>query len=350
MAPKPTKFDILTFGSVTYDIILRLKDGASIDLVQLQNEYSLTIPLGDKIPVEELITTCGGGAANSAVGFTKQGFSTAAVGVLGDDVNKFFITSVLENQGVNTDHIITETGENCSLSVVLSDWTGKRTVLHKRLKSKCFNAEIVDKLPESKAFYIGHLQQNANEIIHALAARFTDEERLIGWNPGKTQFAHGFEAYHDVYPLIDVLILNVEEARDFTGLDFKVFPFEEATPGIYGEEICCYQKHIPEFITDVRHLAEKFLNAGVEVVCITDGSRGAQIFDGTNHYWAAPVAVERKDTLGAGDAFSIGVLSARLKEKTLNKQILWGSLNSASVIQHYGAQAGQLTEDQMPND
>lgn len=341
-------FDILTFGSVTLDVILKLKEGENIKLAELANEHSLTIPLGDKIPVQELLMTTGGGAVNSAVGFTKQGFKTAAVGVIGDDVNRDFILESLRREQVNTDHLITEKNKNCSLSVVLSDWTGKRTVLHKRLKSEYFNADIIPKLPDSRAFYIGHLQQNANAILHKLAARYTDEERLIGWNPGKTQFTHGFDEYRDVFPLIDVLILNAEEARDFTGLDFKVFPFSEAAPAIYGVEVADYPRICPEFITDVRPLAEKFLQAGVEVVCITDGSRGAQIFDGTNHYWAPPMKVDRVDSLGAGDAFSIGVLSARLNGKDLPTQVLWGSLNSASVIQQYGAQPGQLRADQMP--
>lgn len=341
--------DILTFGSVTLDIIVKLKEGESVDLVQLKNEYSLTIPLGDKIPIEELLMLCGGGAANSAVGFAKQGFSTASIGVVGDDVNRDFIVQTLQGNGVNIDHLITETGQNCSTSVVLSDWTGKRTVFNKRLKSTHFNADIVSSLPESKAFYISHLQQNANEILHALAARYTDEERLIGWNPGKTQFAHGFDEYRDVFPLVDVLILNAEEARDFTGIGFAVHRFDAAKPEVRGEEICCYRKYQPDFISDVRPLAEKFLSAGVEVVVITDGSRGAQIFDGTHHFYAPPMQAERKDSLGAGDAFSIGVLSARLREKSLDKQIMWGSLNAGSVIQYYGAQAGQLRAAQMPD-
>lgn len=342
-------FDMLTFGSVTLDVILTLKSGESIELIQEQNECKLSIPLGDKVPVQQLLMSCGGGAANSAVGFTKQGLKTAAVGVIGDDVNRKFILDSLASENVNPDYLITETGQNCSLSVVLSDWMGQRTVLSKRLKSVHFNNDIVAGLPDAKAFYIGHLQENANEILHALAAKFTDEERLIGWNPGKTQFDQGFDTYLDVYPLIDVLILNVEEARDFTGENFRVFPFDEATPQIYGEEICCYTKQYPEFIADIRNIADKFLKAGVEIVCITDGEKGAQIFDGTNHYWASPMKVNRKDTLGAGDAFSIGVMSARLQGKPLNTQILWGSLNAGSVIQHYGAQAGQLKAAQMPD-
>lgn len=343
------KFDILTFGSITLDILLRLQAGQSITLSEFQNEASMTLPLGDKIPVEDALMLCGGCASNSATGFTKLGFSTAAVGVIGDDLNSHFVLDILKQQHINTDYLITESGQSCSLSVILSDWTGGRTVLHKRLKSEHFTAAIIDGLPESQAFYIGHLQHNANEILHALAARYTDEERLIGWNPGKTQFQHGFEEYRDVFPLIDMLILNAEEARDFTGLPLTVLSVDEAKPEHYGEPVVGDYKTKPvECIADVRHLAEAFLAAGVEIVCITDGCRGAQIFDGVHHYWAPPADVEVTDSLGAGDAFSVGLIAAKLHGKDLATQIIWGSLSSASVIQQYGAQAGQLLLEQMP--
>jgi len=49
------EFDILTFGSITLDIILQLEENQSIDLVENLNEAALTIPLGDKIPVPETV-------------------------------------------------------------------------------------------------------------------------------------------------------------------------------------------------------------------------------------------------------------------------------------------------------
>ena len=75
---------------------------------------------------------------------------------------------------------------------------------------------------------------------------------------------------------------------------------------------------------------------------ITDGKRGAQIFDENHHFYLPPQEVPVVDTLGAGDAFAVGVFAARLHGKSLQKAIAWGGFNSASVIQKYGAQPGQL--------
>ena len=119
--------DILTFGSVTLDIILKLKEGQSIDLVEGE-EPSLSIPLGDKIPVSELLMVCGGGAANSAVGFVKQGFKTAAVGVVGGDVNRDFILKSLKREKVNTDFLLTEAQTDIATTNIMYP-ANKNTVL-----------------------------------------------------------------------------------------------------------------------------------------------------------------------------------------------------------------------------
>ena len=47
---------------------------------------------------------------------------------------------------------------------------------------------------------------------------------------------------------------------------------------------------------------------------------------------------------GAGDAFGSGFLSAVIEGKTLEESLIWGTVNSASVIGYTGAQKGLLKE------
>src|SRR3989338_9119257 len=81
-----TMFDIITIGSATRDVFLKMaakwlhKDGNS-------GEMAESLPLGSKIEVEKIFLTTGGGGTNSAVTFARQGFQTACVGVVGDDLN-----------------------------------------------------------------------------------------------------------------------------------------------------------------------------------------------------------------------------------------------------------------------
>jgi sugar/nucleoside kinase (ribokinase family) len=57
--------------------------------------------------------------------------------------------------------------------------------------------------------------------------------------------------------------------------------------------------------------------------------------------------VDAYERTGAGDAFGSGCLSALIKGKDITEALLWGTVNSASVIGYVGAQRGLLKEDEM---
>lgn len=340
-------FDIITFGSITLDVLIPLPEECGVEIIAKEADKFLEVPLGEKIKVEESLTLCGGGSANSAVGFAKLGLKVAAFGVMGDKSNKGFLISHLKDAGVNTDYITFAHNQMSSFSVILNSHEGERTVFHRRTMCENFNREVLLNAPASRAVYISHLYDGPDGMLQALPDWKNKHEELVGWNPGKTQFDRGFESFKDVFPAIDILILNVEEAERFTGIKSKKIKAAEYTAEIIGEKVSGETEQTTEFLSDVREIAQKFRNAGVHTVVITDGGRGAQIFDGKDHFYSPAQETERVDTLGAGDAFSTGIISARLHGKDLRHQILWGNNASNGVIQAYGAQAGQITLDKM---
>jgi sugar/nucleoside kinase (ribokinase family) len=50
---------------------------------------------------------------------------------------------------------------------------------------------------------------------------------------------------------------------------------------------------------------------------------------------------------GAGDAFTSTVVSALALGETFENALLWGPINSMSVVQDVGAQKGLLTREQL---
>lgn len=63
---------------------------------------------------------------------------------------------------------------------------------------------------------------------------------------------------------------------------------------------------------DQAELAAELLGRGVSEVVVTSGQRGARVWSSRGSWQRAAHAVEVVDTIGAGDAFTAGYLSARL--------------------------------------
>jgi sugar/nucleoside kinase (ribokinase family) len=86
---------------------------------------------------------------------------------------------------------------------------------------------------------------------------------------------------------------------------------------------------------------------GPKMVIITDGERGSYIYDGQKFLRCGVLPVDAYERTGAGDSFGSGCIAALVKEKPLDEALLWGTVNSASVIGYVGAQKGLLHEEDM---
>ena len=80
-------------------------------------------------------------------------------------------------------------------------------------------------------------------------------------------------------------------------------------------------------------------------IALTDGMRGAWIYDGNELlYVPALLHSHTIDTTGAGDAFASGFIASHIKGKDLTTSLKWGIINSSSIVKEYGGQKGLLDE------
>ena len=88
---------------------------------------------------------------------------------------------------------------------------------------------------------------------------------------------------------------------------------------------------------------------GPKICVITDGSGGSIVYDSINQKFlkAGILPVDAYERTGAGDAFGSGVLGALVKGKSVEEALVWGTVNSASVIGYIGPQKGLLKLDEM---
>lgn len=307
-------FDLLAFGSLTLDTFI------SLDEMKLENhgrEEWMALPVGAKIAMHTQSKHSGGSVANVTTGLAKLGFCTGAYGMVGDDESGQIIRHLLKSRLVNTDGISIQKNMPSSNSIIIMTPDRRRTVLHERATYSHFE-HFSQEVPETCSLYIGHLEKHEESLFEHLVT-WKKKGKFIFWNPGKTQFAHGFEYFKSIYSVIDVLFLNVEELELFTG--------RKGT-------------------TEV--LAKKFVDAGVASVVVTDGEKGANYFSAEKKVFQ-PITDERPAvcTLGAGDAFAVGVVAAFLEDRSPEDQLIWGTKSSESVIRKYGAQVGQITRKEL---
>ena len=101
--------------------------------------------------------------------------------------------------------------------------------------------------------------------------------------------------------------------------------------------------------TDMRELLEKMRALGPKIALITDGPKGSYAYDGDTML-KVPMYPDPKPPLertGAGDAATSTVVVALALGKPLSEALLWGPVNSMSVVQEVGAQKGLLSRAQL---
>jgi 1-phosphofructokinase family hexose kinase len=86
---------------------------------------------------------------------------------------------------------------------------------------------------------------------------------------------------------------------------------------------------------DIISALKKFYDLGIKIVAITDGSRGAYVYDGAEIFFSRPPRIKRKSPVGCGDAFIAGFIAAYQKKNPLSEcislAVACGAANAASV-------------------
>ena len=95
-------------------------------------------------------------------------------------------------------------------------------------------------------------------------------------------------------------------------------------------------------------MLKKLKVSGNRIVVITDGGRGAYVYDGKEFYICPVYESPVVSTLGAGDAFA-STFFASLKEtgKDIGKSLMYASVESSSVVSKFGATEGLITFEQI---
>lgn len=311
--------DIASVGAATFDVFVH---APHTTVASEAGEPMIQFPLGSKVKVEGVSMSCGGGAANTSIGFSRLGLRARFCGVIGSDEWGETIQHVLLREGVLLDAATIVEEEISNFSIIFSDPSGERTILYASNVSHHLSDPLFPKqlMRESRWLFLNHLAEASCAILDDCLEVVKKPGGLrLAWNPGGSQLREGVRdrLIRDLLRSADLLFLNAEEAMQMMRQD------------------------------SVEETMREGAAAGVRIMCVTDGAKGAMLSDGKTIYRCGALPVAVVDATGAGDAFGVGVTWAIAQELDLRLALKAGILSAASVIGAVGAQAGLLREQEM---
>ena len=311
------KFDLVTIGDASLDVFVTPTESET--LCRVDNKESLVcFSYGEKIPVKEMEFSVGGNAANNAVGTTRLGINSAVVLTLGDDEIGGQIVSKLEFEGVDTTYVFKQNHSGSNYSTVIN-YSGERTIFtYKAPRSY----EYPVKFPNSPWIYLTSMGDSFMPFYNHLIDHLRINPQInLAFNPGSRQVRAGKDALVEILKYTKILYVNREEAETISGFENSL--------GKEGE------------------LLDALIKLGVKNPIVTDGGKGSFVFDGEKYMRVGILPVDAYERTGAGDAFGSGCITALIQGKSFEEALVWGTVNSASVIGYTGSQKGLLKQDEM---
>ncbi|HEX7963420.1 MAG TPA: carbohydrate kinase family protein [Candidatus Saccharimonadales bacterium] len=315
------QFDILSIGDVVTDAFIKLFDDQAKVVKDDKGGNWLAMPFATKIPFDhaELIEGVGN-AANAAVAFARLGLKSTFVTNVGGDAYGREIIQALGKNKVDTRFVRINPSKKSNYHFVLW-YKEERTILIKH-EEYDYHWPHLHGSEVPRWVYFSSISENALEY-HDRVADWLDENPSVhlAFQPGTFQMKAGTERLKRLYRRTAVLILNREEAAFVSGGSVK----------------------------DVHNLFDRLHALGPQVVVITDGPKGAYASDGQQRL-QMPLYPDPKppyERTGAGDAFASTFVAAAAKGLSLEDALRWAPINSMSVVQKVGAQAGLLKEKEL---
>ena len=316
------QYDFVAIGDIVVDAFIELnKDAADVSQDMDTGRFTLHMPFGSKLPYNDVqVINAVGNSPNAAVSAHRLGLKTALITNLGHDRNGKDCLEALRAEGVNTEYVKVHEGKATNYHYVLR-YGPERTIL---IKHEVFPYTLPDFAVPPRYLYFSSIGEHGVPYHHEIAAYVKSSGAKLVFQPGTFQIKLGYEALKDLYQVTEIFFCNKEEAQEIL----------ETT-----------NQHVPT-------LLRQFKTLGPKLPVITDGPNGAYVVDENDVAWHMPMYPDPSDPIdrtGAGDAFASTFTAAIALGMTPAEALSWGPINSMSVVQYIGAQAGLLPRTDLEN-
>jgi len=315
------QYDFVALGDIVVDAFIQLsKDDADVSIDLDTGRKTLQMPFGGKLPYEDVtVIPAVGNSPNAAVAVHRLGLHSALVSNLGHDRNGTDCLDALRKEGVHTDYVKVHEDKITNYHYVLR-YGPERTILikHEKYPYALPNFEV-----PPRYLYFSSIGEHGIDH-HFEIANYVKEhpETKLVFQPGTFQIKLGPKKLKEIYEVTEIFFCNKEEAQEILASTEQ----------------------------DVPTLIRAFKELGPKMPVITDGPNGAYVVDDQDRAWHMPMYPDPAppvDRTGAGDSFSSTFTAAIALGLEPSVALTWGPINSMSVVQKIGAQAGLLTRSEL---
>lgn len=313
------KSKIIAIGDIFTDAFIKLSDDAARIETAEDGTKRLSLPYGSKPAYDHVdIVKSVGPSPNASVSMSRLGLDVSLVAWLGDDQPGQESLEHLHEENVDTSLMVRQPNTKSSYWYVLW-YQSDRTML---VKSEDYAYEWTDPEEEPEWIYLSYIGENSWPLHEQLIAYLQahPDVKLV-FQPGTFHFKWGVDKLRELYKHSYLVVMNREEAMEVTGKGYD----------------------------SLRELANGLHDLGPHIVVITDGPNGSY----ASYDWKLvtipnyPDPAPPLDRTGAGDAFASTIVAALAMGESMDTALTWAPVNSASVVQKLGAQAGLLRLDEL---
>src|SRR3989339_421523 len=266
--------------------------------------------VGHDFREENMSVSAGGKGINVSQVLAHIGVKTIATGFLGV-IGGSYIKEELLKQSIENDFTMIEGTVRTSFTIIDPENSKLTRILERGPKVKLSDinkfknkySALLNRV--SVVVMSGRSVQGANNSLYGQLIRMAKQKKVLTvFDTSGEPFPIGLkEKPFMIKP-------NVDEAEELLGRRIRS-----------KREICMALK--------------EFKERGIELAIITDGSRGAFLYDKDRLIHAIPPKISRKSPVGCGDAFIAGFIGSYIRNKSLEEcvalAVACGAANASSI-------------------
>lgn len=289
-------FDVVGIGENSCDVVLRVAGGVAPNT---------------KGPITGRRTLYGGQVATTLATCASLGLRAAYIGAFGNDPDGAALRRALEQRGVDTGFCVERPVRTRSAVILVDEHTGDRTVLWERDRDLDLRAEEIpaDVIASARALHVDDTDRAATIVASRIARR--------AGIPVTSDFDQINAAASDLLAAVSVPILA-----------------ESMPAALTGE-------------TDLERALRALWRPEYQMICVTQGARGAMMLAGDRVYRSPAFAVTVVDSTGAGDVFRGAFIAAMLRGDSPSQILRFANAAAAVACMREGALDSVPTLDQI---